>query len=496
MTVSSTTAKNSYAGTGAQDTFAYSFPILDETHLLVQIKDTNGDFTTKVLTTDYTVTGTGNDSGSTNYTSGNVVFGAGDIPLSTDTVVISRSVPLLQGTDYTENDTFPAESHEEALDELTMIAQQLDEEIDRSVKVDIAVAGEWTLPTPVSDLYIKYNSSADGLEAIALTAGGGIASVLDDPSPQLGGNLDTNGRYVAFDDAFGIIDSAANEQLIFQETASAINHVEITNAATGNDPIIGTAGDNTNIGLTITPKGTGEVTINTELNIEGNIIQASDATNYFAFLTNSQKWYTGGAVRMSISNSGFRVGTTGAIVTTIADDDALSGDSATSLVTEQAIKAYADTLDAHIVQTANLVSGGVSTGTTAIPIDNTIPQISEGTAFLTRTFTPTSTTNLLRIDVTLNFNHSVANEVTVALFDGSTDAIAANFGNIGDTSTGGLNCSVSFTHWMTAGTVSEITFTVRAGPGASGTLTVNGSGGVRSFGGVSASSITVAEYNA
>ena len=42
--------------------------------------------------------------------------------------------------------------------------------------------------------------------------------VVDDTSPQLGGNLDTNSLMIAFDDAHGINDENANEQLIFQTT--------------------------------------------------------------------------------------------------------------------------------------------------------------------------------------------------------------------------------------------------------------------------------------
>jgi hypothetical protein len=166
MTVSSTTAKDTYTGDGSTTTFAFTFPILDETHLEVQIKDVNNVVTTKVLTTDYTVTGTGNVVGSTDYQSGNIVFGAGDIPAATDTVIIKRNVPLKQETDYTENSTFPAETHEDALDKLTMITQQLDEQLDLAIKFDSGVTGfDATLPTPAADLYIGFNSNADGLVA-------------------------------------------------------------------------------------------------------------------------------------------------------------------------------------------------------------------------------------------------------------------------------------------------------------------------------------------
>ena len=62
--------------------------------------------------------------------------------------------------------------------------------------------------------------------------------VVDDTSPQLGGDLDTNSFNIAFDDAHGINDENGNEQIVFQTTSSAVNQFDITNAATGNAPSI------------------------------------------------------------------------------------------------------------------------------------------------------------------------------------------------------------------------------------------------------------------
>ena len=61
-------------------------------------------------------------------------------------------------------------------------------------------------------------------------------------------------------DAGFIADANGAEQVIFQTTASAVNEVEITNAATGNAPIIGASGE-TNVDLNLTPKGIGRVTL-------------------------------------------------------------------------------------------------------------------------------------------------------------------------------------------------------------------------------------------
>ena len=111
-------------------------------------------------------------------------------------------------------------------------------------------------------------------DIIQIQTGG---DVVDDTSPQLGGNLDTNSFMIDFDDAHGIRDENANEQLIFETTSSAVNHVDVTNAATGNGPQIGAVGDDTNISLKLRPKATGNIEVmgatnpgSIQLNCEAN----------------------------------------------------------------------------------------------------------------------------------------------------------------------------------------------------------------------------------
>ena len=96
-----------------------------------------------------------------------------------------------------------------------------------------------------------------------LAIGTGISDVVDDTSPQLGGDLDTNSFNIAFDDAHGINDENGNQQIVFQTTSSAVNQFDITNAATGNAPSISATGDDSNIDIALIPKGTGETKVGT-----------------------------------------------------------------------------------------------------------------------------------------------------------------------------------------------------------------------------------------
>ncbi len=119
-------------------------------------------------------------------------------------------------------------------------------------------------------------------DIIQIQTGG---DVVDDTSPQLGGNLDTNSFMIDFDDAHGIRDENGAEQLIFETTSSAVNHVDVTNAATGAGPQIGAVGDDSNVDLRLRPKGTGNIEImgatnpgaiqlNCEANSHGIVLQS------------------------------------------------------------------------------------------------------------------------------------------------------------------------------------------------------------------------------
>ena len=145
-----------------------------------------------------------------------------------------------------------------------------------------------------------------------------------------------------------------------------------------------------------------------------------------------------------------------------------------------------------IIQIVNTQISDVATGTTRIPLDDTIPQNDEGNEYMTLAITPTSATNKLKIEVCVgNSASTTAGKITVALFqDAVADALATTikyFYNPNRQYPLGLN------HYMTAGTTSEITFKVRIGNNELGTTTFNGLSGTRYDGGVCYSSITITE---
>jgi hypothetical protein len=66
-----------------------------------------------------------------------------------------------------------------------------------------------------------------------------------------------------FADGGFIADANGNESVVFGTTSSAVNEIKVTNAATGNDPLIAANGGDSNIDLAIAPKGTGEIVVGT-----------------------------------------------------------------------------------------------------------------------------------------------------------------------------------------------------------------------------------------
>jgi len=126
---------------------------------------------------------------------------------------------------------------------------------------------------------------------------------------------------------------------------------------------------------------------------------------------------------------------------------------------------------------------------TIIPSDDTIPQQTEGDELLTLAITPKSATNLLEIKGEINAIGGFGVNLGALFQDATVNALTAF--NITGSGSFGI---VVFYYYMTAGTTSSTTFKMRAGPIGAFTGYVNGSSAGRFYGGVSATRITITEY--
>jgi len=167
MTVSSTNARISYNGDGVSVNFATPYFLVD-----ADIKVYVGGVL-KTLTTDYTLTGAGTESGGTCSFLSAPASGTGN-------VVILRDPDQLQSTDLPSNDPFPSSSVEKAFDKLTMLVQRCRDLLGRSFTLqDSDTSGaSVTMPTPTAGKLLAWasdglsivNSSPTGVVAGSITA--------------------------------------------------------------------------------------------------------------------------------------------------------------------------------------------------------------------------------------------------------------------------------------------------------------------------------------
>lgn len=175
MTVSNqVTPRIQYTGNGATTDFAVPFVYSFESDVVVVLTDTLGQDVVQNVNTDYTITG------------GGVPPAVGDVtmvtaPASGEYLTIYRETSKTQEVDYIPYDSFPAESHEGALDRLTLITQEIDELLSRTVKLPVTtgITAAIEFPTPEAGKAIGWNPTEDGLVNLTITGGGGGGSISD-----------------------------------------------------------------------------------------------------------------------------------------------------------------------------------------------------------------------------------------------------------------------------------------------------------------------------
>lgn len=167
MTISSTNRKaGPFSGTGATSIFPFNFKIFQASDLQVVQADFNGNQTLLVLDTDYTASLNANQDvdpgGQITLTAGPLVTGL--------TLVISSSLAQLQGTDLTNAGGFYPEVITAALDLLTILIQQLQEQADRALSYPITDDVTAQLPSAAERAGKILYFGADGSPSLLATA--------------------------------------------------------------------------------------------------------------------------------------------------------------------------------------------------------------------------------------------------------------------------------------------------------------------------------------
>jgi hypothetical protein len=153
-----------YTSNGVSANYVFNHPVKSAEELIVTKEALDGTVTTWVLNTDFTVTGTLVDG---EYPNGVTVV-ATVVQASGVIIAIDRDTDLTQETIYSTGGKFPAKQHEQALDKLTLIAQELERKLSRSLKVS---------PTSVSLDLVWPTGGASAADKAVIWNGDGTALV-------------------------------------------------------------------------------------------------------------------------------------------------------------------------------------------------------------------------------------------------------------------------------------------------------------------------------
>jgi hypothetical protein len=152
-TVNDLSPRVQYTATAAQTTFPYPFPIFADADLVVDI-----DGVTQALTTDYTVSGAGDDTG-------------GDVTLLVaatggEIVTIYRDIAIARATDFQQNGPLASASFNDELDKVYLLLQQLESRVNRGLRLPIT--------SGATDAQIEFTPIANWLDKFVYIDSNGL----------------------------------------------------------------------------------------------------------------------------------------------------------------------------------------------------------------------------------------------------------------------------------------------------------------------------------
>lgn len=169
MTISNQNLIAIYNGNDSTVNFPTLFVFENNSEVNVILRDAAGVETTQVESTNYTLTG-GGQPPATGTVTMNVA------PATGEELIIERDMPYTQAYDYVEGDSFPAASHENALDRMIMTLQQLAEKVGRSLIAPFGTTADLAVPDPQAGYAIGWNSTEDGMINLVVDSGDAIGA--------------------------------------------------------------------------------------------------------------------------------------------------------------------------------------------------------------------------------------------------------------------------------------------------------------------------------
>lgn len=446
-TVSTTDNTRSYTGNGVTTGFSFPYIFYDEDHLVVKV---NG--VTKTIDTDYTVTGEGLDAG------GAVTFLSA--PANGAAVLLQRIVPYDQQTDLENFDGNPADVTEEQFDLVVMQTQQLAEQQERGIYSPVG--------TSLTTNEIIGTVTADEKLLAISTAGPAVTSVTTDQIESAADDAAAAAASAsaAASAAINASNSASSAAQSAIDAAAATNGVKVSSNDTTPGDLESKVLVGTGLSLSTQNDGANETrTVSLDATLVG-LSGLSTGANKIPYSTGSDTFS-----QFDFSSS------------------AALGTSATTISSQSAVKSYVDTL-ASTRAYSEYVSNADLTAT--IPLDDTIPQNTEGTEILTASITPRTATSRIRARFQGFGGFSASGKyLIVALFaDAAANALCTS---VASQVSNDVPTPIVLECEFVPGDTSAHTYKIRVGPDSAATLRMNGDDDQRYFGGTSRSTLILEE---
>lgn len=509
MLVQNSVYRNTYLTDGVNKDFYFSFPILEASQVLVQtslLTDTNT--VTTVDPGQYTVTGVGQTTG------GHISFTTA--PPTGSRLALTLNIPITQVYQYAELDSFPAKSHEDALAKLTLICQQLKEQLERAVRLpptssespETVVASIYASRDAAAASASEASNKADAAEVSAQAAANSASMAAQTVATAAAEAVSaaTAQANAAHDSALAAAQSAIDaavpvpENLVARVTdvelvaasAKAVTDLATETPAAGKIPVADSGGSINNwVGERYATCATAGAAVDKIADLaDFQLVKGSRVSVIFSNPNSAAS-----ALTLNVNSTGAKAIYNERGAVSASNFSVLPAGIPIAFVYDGTVWRY-KTCDVGnvVLQQVRYQTGSLASGSTAMPQTNSMPTNSQGTQFMALAITPKSSTSVLVIDVEAPVSFSADQHGAMALFvDNDVNAIAAVRFSAGS----GWGIVPTLKKVVSSGSTTARTYKVRIGTRDGNMVYLNGTAGEgQYFGGIGAATITITEYAA